>query len=199
MQTGHCSLGAKCNFAHSRVELREPIVRDGLQLPPGLGLDSIIGLLSDDESDEGFEGATDSCKYDSTERLFDYSPAYVSVNREIDPWTLTSENLASNSFWSYAQSCQSQLGSTNLLERDLSTPFLDWSGDWVGLGLHGYASQLATAYGDSPWQSVTDNLVIDQQEEWKARKSKSVSEAPKMRSVRTSESTLCTLSDFMQA
>jgi hypothetical protein len=52
MQTGHCTLGAKCNFAHSAVELREPETIEGVEPPPGLGWESMVSdLLSEDDED----------------------------------------------------------------------------------------------------------------------------------------------------
>lgn len=47
MQTGHCALGAKCNFAHSNLELRDTEEnatnesdQEDMQMPAGLGWDN---------------------------------------------------------------------------------------------------------------------------------------------------------------
>lgn len=201
METGHCSLGSRCNFAHSQLELRQSDMIPSFQPPPGLAWESTSGFLSDDIRDHSFVGNAASDKHDNTESPFEHTPAYVAINSEGDPWNRGSEDLYKDSHWSY----DSGDGGAHLYRQELSESsdfgpsFLDWSEDWFGATLHDYANQPGSAHLGGDWHLFRDNVVIDQQEEWKAKASRSTNETPRMRSVRTSESTLCTLSDYVQA
>jgi hypothetical protein len=276
MQTGYCSLGPKCNFAHAQSELRLPAKIEGFVLPPGLELQSFLGLLEDDENDDdediaigpgehantgvnfksspedldalaameswnrGSEDiatglgehanigvnfksspgdmdvlaamdswnrrskdiATGSDEHANTGVNFKSSPGDMDVLAAMESWSRGSVDLGIDSYWSY--DFNSHVGGMHLYPNegcsnfDLNTTtFPDWSGDWFGAGLHDYTNQFGGDYAGGDWQLFRDNVVIDQQEEWKASKSRSANEIPKMRSVRTSESTLCTLSDFI--
>lgn len=94
MQTGHCTLGAKCNFAHSAVELREPETIEGVEPPPGLGWESMVsGLLSDDDDEDDTEKSLPPPGFD-TRKAADKDikselppPAYVPLGASSDSWS----------------------------------------------------------------------------------------------------------------
>jgi hypothetical protein len=204
MQTGYCSLGPKCNFAHSQSELRLPAKIEGFELPPGLELQGVLDLLDDDENDDDDEDiATGSGEHTNIGVNFDSSLGDMDVQVALDSWNRGSVDLGTDSYWSYG--FNSHLGGMHLYpnpnegcgDLDFNNTFPDWSGDWFGAGLHDYSNRFGGDYAGCDWEFSRDNVVIDQQEEWKARKSRSAHETPKMRSVRTSESTLCTLSDYI--
>lgn len=104
MQTGHCTLGAKCNFAHSAVELREPETIEGMDPPPGLGLESMVsGLLSDDDDEEEVEKALPLQGLKSSTRNAEKDiksdlplPAYVPLGGSLDAWSFGAQPVQSN-------------------------------------------------------------------------------------------------------
>jgi hypothetical protein len=219
MQTGHCTLGSKCNFAHSAVELREPETIDALGAPPGLGWESMLdGLLSDEEG---------SSEDDAISSL---KPAYVNVPALADAWTLgatgiseadckngsaafkeshfpMTEDTGLASFWDYQcpggamdfplgdMSCYSPEGSNFAY----GGAFNDWTGAWAGnamADLYTAAPLYGSGFGIWDWRQFGDSVVIDQKKDtMKVKRAKPDKATPKMRSVRTSESTLCTLGD----
>lgn len=82
-----------------------------------------------------------------------------------------------------------------------STPG-EWSGYWGGgpaldPALDPYGGSLFAGGFGGAWDLplFSDSVVIDQKDELQVKRSSAVKAAPKMRSVRTSESTLCTLAD----
>jgi len=111
MQTGHCTLGAKCNFAHSSVELREPETIESLQAPPGLGLENMVSELLSDEDDDS-DG--------STRVPDDLKPAYIRVPGllQSDAWSFGAEEASCaqdtglNSYWEF----QNQVMATGAID-----------------------------------------------------------------------------------
>lgn len=102
MQTGHCTLGAKCNFAHSAVELREPETLEGLDElegvdsapPPGLedlGIENMISdLLSDDDDEDTKERRPPPGLPDASRRLEPPKlppPPFMPLGPPSDPWS----------------------------------------------------------------------------------------------------------------
>jgi len=102
MQTGHCTLGAKCNFAHSAVELREPETIEGMDAPPGLGLESMVSeLLSDDDDDEVEKALPPGLGLSSNrsadkDTKSDLPPAYVPLGGPPDVWSFGAQPVHSN-------------------------------------------------------------------------------------------------------
>jgi hypothetical protein len=203
MQTGHCSLGSKCNFAHSQVELREPVSIDGIDGPPGITWESIVGLLNDGEKDSSYESGKGADQHTSTDAFNEKAnPAYVPLPMASDPWNVVPEDRGIDSFWSHGQFPDSLVGGSDVhaFEGSLGTTLSDWTGDWPGAGFPNYTNQFGRTFlGFDGLQLFGDNVVIDQKKEWKVETSRFAHAAPKMRSVRTSESTLCTLGDSVQA
>lgn len=193
MQTGHCTLGGKCNFAHSAVELREPetietleLDASGLDAPPGLGLESMIGgLLSDDDED-----SSDGLGYSAN--VTDLAPAYVHLPRALQESlavgksslseestdcedafaAFSSEDARLGSLWSY----QSQLAASNAIDFQLGGglgcyapdvayggAFHDWNGMWSGSPMADpYAgSSLAGGYNPWDWQPFGGSSIVD--------------------------------------
>jgi len=78
----------------------------------------------------------------------------------------------------------------------------DWTGAWAGSPIPEYYTSSLFGHGGSwDWRAFGNNVVVDQEDEMKVESQgrKLVSPVPKMRSVRTSESTMCTLGDTTQA
>jgi len=223
MQTGHCTLGAKCNFAHSAIELREAETVADMLTPPGLGWESMIGdLLDDEDNSEAFPGQSSS-----TKKTQDLQPAYVRVKPLHEAWPFGAAGISEEStacddslgglkdeaYWDY-QTSQLATGALSFPLGDLSSfaadgsnlaysgGCSDWANPWVAQQRQQqYAGSLfAGAFDPWDWRAFGDNVEIDQKVDWKVKKSgKTDKAAPKMRAVRTSESTLCTLGDTSQA
>lgn len=227
MQTGHCTLGAKCNFAHSAVELRDPETIDGVPLPPGFGWESMLGglLSDDDEEDEIFDEKRGKVAATIAKEALDMKPAYVHFKTAPDSWTFGSasasileetadyadefasfEDNSFGAYWDY----QSQLAA-NFPPSDAGCYSAEGSDLVYGAGFNTWANPWAQAGGSLPesslfggafdpwdWRLFNDSVTVDQKDEWKLKSTKPDRTAPKMRSVRTSESTLCTLGDYAQ-
>lgn len=151
MQTGHCTLGSKCNFAHSSVELREPETIDVLEPPPGLGLESMIGgLLSDDDEDSS-EGSPGLQRTKIEDNL---KPAYVKVSSMPDIFGASSISEESTdcedglaafqedpniAFWDYkyqqlaaGSPIDFPLGELGCYPLEGNLPYGAWASPWAG-------------------------------------------------------------------
>jgi len=124
------------------------------------------------------------------------------------------EDAALTSFWDgYAASQQLPYGGMDFQLGDLGgySPegsnfacggaFNEWTGPWAGqpMAEHYASSLFSGALAPWDWRSFGDSVVIDQKDELKVKSAKPDKATPKMRSVRTSESTICTLGDTAQA
>lgn len=228
MQTGHCTLGSKCNFAHSSVELREPETIDALAAPPGLGWESMIdGLLSDNE-DESVESKPEDLikpvyvnvpSMASDQWAFNTSSISEESTDCEDGFAAFQEDTGLNALWDY----QSQLAASNAMGfpmGDMGCYPLEGSGLGYGAGYNAWSSPWAGApmpeevYANSLFSSgfggfggsgfggfsnFGDNVVVDQTDFLKMKGARPDKATRKMRSVRTSESTICTLGDTTQA
>lgn len=208
MQTGHCTLGAKCNFAHSSVELREPETIDMLEAPPGLDWNSMLGGMLSEEEDDPAKSL---------------NPAYVRVPGLSDSWKGSAANKPEAPGRSAApfgwQRQFGQISSSDVVDFQLGEmqgyyategdncaygdSHNDWAGAWAGSPMPEYytSSLFGHGLGSWDWRVFGNNVVVDQEDEMKVKSQgqKLVSPVPKMRSVRTSESTMCTLGDTTQA
>jgi len=221
MQTGHCTLGAKCNFAHSAVELREPeTIDDSLESPPGLGgWESVLGgLLSDDEDDApGMVTTPLKPTYAPLPRASPMCPWTVNASSISEESTEcgeesfgASEAAGLGSPWDYQNAMDFQLGALAAVSGyppdaayggfGMADPYGIWSGN--PMVVDPYANALfanPNAYEPWDWRAFGDNVVIDQKDEsLRLNGGKPSRAVPKMRSVRTSESTICTLGDAAQ-
>jgi len=209
MQIGHCTLGAKCNFAHSSVELREPETIDNLQPPPGLE-SMVTQLLSDDDdiSDSSTRLPDDSVN-------LDLKPAYVHVPglSPLESWLAQTNPAAvtqqdgfgtfdetaawnqhmANSAMDFA--CYSPEGQGGNLAYSGG---YDWASPWTSSNMMAEPYENSAVFGGGynggsgwDWQLFGRSMAIDQTDELTIKSTKPAKAAAKMRSVRTSESTLC--------
>jgi hypothetical protein len=184
MQAGSCSFGRECNFAHSPTELRAPDIAQKLKQPPGFGCDDEVeeywsGSLSN--ADSGISTDEPESSADS-EKTGDRTSTYSSLSEP-----------------AYA-STYSSLGEPAYVNLDLVSDFQ--CADYGASLLGDYMINVGASFGDlgEPaklgfginWGSC--DLVVDQEDELKIAMSV-VSDLAKinLRSVRTSESTMCTL------
>jgi len=168
MQTGHCTLGWKCNFAHSPDEVRPP--------------DSHARREAREASTEkgGGQGGRLPCK--------------VPLNTVVEPPTPASElgwepplvgAAAEWLAWGDIYSGGYQNDMAGMLAPGLHSP---WPSALSGLN----------PVDEPAYVSLRGSLVVDQTEDaWQVKCAPrgSYSKMPSIRSVRTSESTLCTLGD----
>lgn len=199
IQTGYCTLGNACNFAHSQDELRNPETLDATARPNAQFLvtsersSSNLNIADRPESDEKLvaplapglvpgrieEQPPVEMAGSSNE------PAYVRV-----PWNGPAtpvKTLTDKTKFTMAEreACANLAYATALADRGIS-----WSG-------YDYANSNPFVGSPSGWH--LRDMAIDQKDEWKARECLRFGSMPGMRPVRTSESTLCTLGDSVQA
>lgn len=204
MQTGHCTLGAKCNFAHSSVELREPETIE-LEAPPGLDWDSMLGGMLSEEDDPAepayvrIPGLPDSCKRSAAKKL-------QAPGRRPAPlgWQSQFGQISASAVVDFQLGEMQGYYATEGENCAYVGTHNDWTGAWAGSPMpdeHYTTSLFGHGLGSWDWAVFGNNVVVDQEDEMKVKSQgqRPVIPMPKMRSVRTSESTMCTLGDTTQA
>jgi hypothetical protein len=172
MQNGTCAFGRDCNFAHSAMELRCSGIDEKLKLPPGLGLGD------DDETEEYCSGGSTDGR-DSTveseyksERSTDFASSTYSTNLN---------DLGEPAYVSFDLSSEFQCN-------DLGQGML---GDYKFCASLGEPATLGFGFD---W-SFANDLVVSQKDQLNISMGASTKiKGHNLRSVRTSESTICTLS-----
>jgi hypothetical protein len=221
MQTGHCTLGAKCNFAHSSVELREPETIESLRPPPGLGFESMVSdLLSEDDDESKAMKKVEDTRAKGIGPAYVHLPALSAA----DPWSLGVANVESLPSQEYKDGyaaafqdnvalwdLQSQLAASAVASAAMDYSCFsaevsnmayngayNWADPWGSTAMSDdYGSALVSSgYEDAgwDWQLFGPSLIIDQTDEMTVKSTKPNKAAPKMKTVRTSESTLCSSS-----
>lgn len=171
MQAGGCSFGRECNFAHSVSELRSPDIVQKLKKTLALG--------GDDESEKYWSGSlsnADSC-----------------VSTDEPDSTAGSDKTADFASSTYTNS--SDLGEPAYVHLNLTSDFQSEDIHERLLGDYQSGASLAEpmklGFGFD-WGSF--DLVVDQKDEMKIGMCDSMDFTKRnLRSVRTSESTMCTL------
>lgn len=217
---GSCALGAKCNFAHSTEELRaadrDELLQEGISPPPGLNWGKTeTGAAQSGSRDLAAFAHAPAAQFSqigpTVEVANEDAPAYVRLPVTSDSYSfskLTGEPIEGHEqfdYYGYLNGDGQDPNGLRDVDKEVTIPgfYCDNLASNMLPTSPGSWEAISPAFGGNPGlvkEDLWGSVVIDQSNDtWQVKSDPRMSAAfPRwpMRSVRTSESTLCSLSDM---